>query len=139
MSIFLLAVPRPLRFLLFLPLPCSLTLTLSLLLLFFLLVLDPHFEDLGRHFSSILAAFGHPWNHFGRHWAPLGQPCGPKGENRELREPTWPTYVPIWCPFGSHFFTKITYFTEKNASHNNPTIKSSLYVVFFAISVTLGP
>ena len=72
-----LAVPCPLPFLPLLPLrpPSSLTLTLSPLLLFFLLVLDPHFKDLGRHFFFILAAFGHPWSHFGRHWAPLGQPC----------------------------------------------------------------
>ena len=71
------------------------------------IALGPHVEHLGQHFSSILIAFGHPWKYFGRHWAPLGQPCRLKGENKEFVLRISPAWVPIWVPFGEPFFNKI--------------------------------
>ena len=101
--------------------------------------LGPHFEGLRQHLDSIFVAFGHPWNHFGRHWAPLGQPCGPKGENKEFTVPTWPTQVPIWCPFGSHFFHKNRIFSSKNGFPQQPHNQVQFLFDFFAISMTPGP
>ena len=110
----MLAVACPLPFLLLLPLPlpCSLTLTLSLLLLFFLLVLDTHFEDLGRHFSSFwqplgtlgatLGAIGH---HLGNHVDPrlkMRSSCGAPGQLR----------FQFGFPFGAVFQPKLNNFFE---------------------------
>ena len=68
----------------------------------FLLVLDPHFEDLGRHFSFILATFVHFRHFFGMDfcvdfcidfWLISGSLLAPWG--RHLA-PTGPHVAPKW-------------------------------------------
>ena len=83
----------------------------------FLLVLGPHFEDPGRHFSFILASFGATFGTIGCHLDNLVHQrlkmSSSSGTPGQLR-------CPIWCAFWSIFQPRLNNFFENRLPKTIP-------------------
>ena len=105
--------------------------------------LGPHVEDLGQQFEFILAPFWQPLGTLGTTLGAIGHHLGnlvdPRVKIRSSVYPPGQLRFHFSVHSGVTCCIKSVYFRPKMASHNNPTIKCSVYLIFVAISMTPGP